>query len=89
MGNRILAAAGVPLELRSAEDLRRAPDGERRRAIELDQSAIEALREHTWPGNFRELEATIERAILLYRKTSSITAAEIRLALSRTPLGHL
>ena len=87
MGNRILAAAGVPLELRSAEDLRRAPDGERRRAIELDHSAIEALREHTWPGNFRELEATIERAILLYRKTSSITAAEIRLALSRVPGG--
>jgi DNA-binding NtrC family response regulator len=85
MGNRILAAAGVPLELRTAEDLRRAPDGERRRAIELDHSAIEALREHSWPGNFRELEATIERAILLYRKSSSITAAEIHKALAPPP----
>lgn len=82
MGNRILASAGVPLELRTTEDLQRAPETERRRAVELDATAIEALRAHSWPGNFRELEATIERAILLYRKSSRITAAEIRLALT-------
>ena len=83
MGNRILAAAGVPLELRSSEDLRQAPEADRRRAIELDRTAIEALQAHPWPGNFRELEATIERAILLYRSSSRITAAEIRLALGQ------
>jgi DNA-binding NtrC family response regulator len=82
MGNRVLAAAGVPLEVRSSDDLRRAPESERRRAIELDPSAIEALQAHPWPGNFRELEATIERAILLYRRTSRLTADEIKRALA-------
>jgi DNA-binding NtrC family response regulator len=83
MGNRILAAAGVPLELRTSHDLARAPEPERRRAIELQPSAVDALRGHGWPGNFRELEAVIERAILLYRRTSTITATEIQAALAR------
>jgi DNA-binding NtrC family response regulator len=83
MGNRILAAAGVPLELRTSDDLARAPEPERRRAIELHPSAVEALRAHTWPGNFRELEAVIERAILLYRRASVISATEVRAALAR------
>jgi DNA-binding NtrC family response regulator len=82
MGNRILAAAGVPLELRSTEDLAIAPPNERRRALELAASAITALQAHTWPGNFRELEATIERALLLYRQSSTITDDEIRAALA-------
>jgi DNA-binding NtrC family response regulator len=83
MGNRILAAAGVPLELRTTADLARAPDSERRRAIELTGAAVQALRAHTWPGNFRELEAVIERAILLYRTSTIITDTEIREALAR------
>jgi DNA-binding NtrC family response regulator len=83
MGNRILAAAGVPLELRTSADLLRAPEAERRRAIELTGAAVEALRAHTWPGNFRELEAIIERAILLYRTSTTITETEIREALAR------
>jgi DNA-binding NtrC family response regulator len=81
MGNRILSAAGVPLELRTSDDLAAAPEQERRRAIELDPSAVEALRSHLWPGNFRELEATLERALLLYRTRSRITAAEIESSL--------
>jgi DNA-binding NtrC family response regulator len=82
MGNRILAAAGVPLELRTTDDLSRAREDERRRAIELAPSAIEALRAHDWPGNFRELEATLERALLLYRMQSRITSDEIEAALA-------
>jgi DNA-binding NtrC family response regulator len=82
MGNRILATAGVPLELRSTEDLAHAPPTERRRALELAQSAVDELRAHDWPGNFRELEATIERALLLYRRSSCITGDEIRIALA-------
>ncbi len=31
----------------------------------FDQSAMQALMEHSWPGNIRELEHTIERAVLL------------------------
>lgn len=31
----------------------------------FDQSAVQALLDHLWPGNIRELEHTIERAVLL------------------------
>jgi DNA-binding NtrC family response regulator len=82
MGNRILSAARVPLDLRTSEDLHNASDEERRRAIELEPSAIEALRAHLWPGNFRELEAALERALLLYRQSSRIGATEIHAALA-------
>ena len=82
MGNRILATAHVPLELRTTDDLRTASPDERRRAIELDASAIEALRAHPWPGNFRELEATLERALLLVRSGPALHAADIKAALA-------
>ena len=81
MGNRILSSAGVPLDLRTTEDLARATDAERRRAIELDASAIEVLRAHAWPGNLRELEAVLERALLLYRQGSRLGAEEVRASL--------
>jgi anaerobic nitric oxide reductase transcription regulator len=87
MGNRVLAAAGIPLELRTTEDLRTASEVERRRAIELESSAVEALRAHTWPGNFRELEATLERALLLYRPGARLTATEVEAALRPPTLG--
>jgi DNA-binding NtrC family response regulator len=31
----------------------------------LDPSAVRVLKRHTWPGNIRELENTIERAVLM------------------------
>jgi transcriptional regulator with PAS, ATPase and Fis domain len=31
----------------------------------LDREAVQALLEHSWPGNIRELEHTIERAVLM------------------------
>jgi two-component system nitrogen regulation response regulator NtrX len=82
MGNRILGDAGIPLNLHTTEDLTRATPAERRRAIELDASAIDALRVHNWPGNFRELEATLERALLLQRRGSRLGAEQIRTALA-------
>jgi len=82
MGNRILSTARVPLDLCTSEDLRSASPEERRRAIELESSAIEALRAHLWPGNFRELETAMERALLLYRQSSRVGAAEIHAALA-------
>ncbi len=39
------------------------------------------LEDHTWPGNLRELEAVLERALLLFRKGNSLGAAAIRAAL--------
>jgi DNA-binding NtrC family response regulator len=83
MGNRILAAAGIPLELRTTADFRRATEAERRRSIELEDAAVGALTGHDWPGNLRELEAVVERAMLLYRSSSKVGAAEIQAALSR------
>jgi DNA-binding NtrC family response regulator len=82
MGNRLLATAGVPLELRTTGDLATASPQERRRAIELDESAIAALRAYAWPGNLRELEAALERALLLYREGARLSADEIAAALS-------
>jgi DNA-binding NtrC family response regulator len=87
MGNRILSAAAIPLELRSSEEMRRATEDERRRSIELEDAAVEALSEHSWPGNFRELEATLERALLLYREGAKLGAEEIREALTPPVLG--
>jgi DNA-binding NtrC family response regulator len=67
MGNRLLRAAGKPFELVMTGDLARLDPEERARAIELPATSIAALRAHDWPGNFRELEAVLERALLLHR----------------------
>jgi DNA-binding NtrC family response regulator len=80
MGNRILRAAGLPHELMLSEDYRRATADERRRAIELPAEAIRALEEHDWPGNFRELEAVLERALLLFRAGAVLDADAVRAA---------
>jgi len=77
MGNRILRAAGTPLELVMTEDLARLDAEERAHAVELPEAAIEALRGHDWPGNFRELEAVLERALLLHRTGLVLDAAAI------------
>lgn len=82
MGNRILAAAGVPLDLFTSDDLARANARERSRAIELRQDAIDALAAHSFPGNLRELEVVLERALLLYRAGLQVGAEEIRAALA-------
>ncbi|MDX2019243.1 MAG: sigma 54-interacting transcriptional regulator [Deltaproteobacteria bacterium] len=84
MGNRILQAAGVPLTLRGPQDMKRASADEQRRSIELAPAAIEALMQHTWPGNFRELEAVMERALLLFRTDRRVGADEIAKAMAET-----
>lgn len=84
MGNRILQSAGIPLTLRGPEDMKRANADEQRRSIELTPAAIEALSNHTWPGNFRELEAVLERALLLYRTDRRVGADEIAKAMTES-----
>ncbi|HVZ72355.1 MAG TPA: sigma 54-interacting transcriptional regulator [Polyangia bacterium] len=74
MGNRILRAAGLPGELVLTTDLGRLEPEEAERAVELTDGAIRALAGHDWPGNFRELEAVLERALLLHRKGRALTA---------------
>ena len=68
MGNRILRDAGSPFELVASDDLTRLTPAERAKAIELRKDAIAALAEQEWPGNLRELETVLERALLLYRE---------------------
>ena len=80
MGNRILRTAGQPYELVLSEDFDRLTGDERARAIELPADAIHALAGHDWPGNFRELEAVLERALLLHRSGRSLGAAAIKRA---------
>ena len=82
MGNRILESAGIQMELATPEDLARATSDERVRSIVLDATAVRALEAHPWPGNFRELEAVMERALLLYRRADQLSAAEIGAALA-------
>jgi DNA-binding NtrC family response regulator len=82
IGNRVLRNAGRDYELMTAEEFARATSDDRAAAIELRADAIEALQRHTWPGNFRELEAVLERALMLYRKGTSIGAGEIEAALA-------
>jgi DNA-binding NtrC family response regulator len=79
-GNRILRAAGQELELVLAEDYARLGADGRARAVELPHAAIAALRGHDWPGNFRELEAVLERALLLHRTGLVLDAAAIERA---------
>lgn len=77
MGNRILRSAGQQLELVMTEDYERLTADERARAIELPETAIQALAGHDWPGNFRELEAVLERALLLHRTGRALGADAI------------
>jgi Nif-specific regulatory protein len=81
MGNRILRAAGFPLEVMGPEEYARSTDADRARAINFDEEALRALERHPWPGNFRELESVLERALLLYRRGTTIGSAEITASL--------
>ena len=44
----------------------------------MTPSAVRALQRHTWPGNIRELENTVERAVLMC-DAESITADDLNL----------
>ncbi len=46
--------------------------------LELTGEAVTAMQEYSWPGNIRELQNVIERAVIL-RKGSSITAKDLNL----------
>jgi DNA-binding NtrC family response regulator len=85
IGNRILRAAGRDRELMTAEEFARATAAERGSAIELRPDAVAALARHDWPGNFRELETVLERAVMLHRNGASIGAQEVEAALATPP----
>jgi DNA-binding NtrC family response regulator len=47
----------------------------------LRKDAIDTLRLHRWPGNFRELEIVVERALLLYSDGKQVTGPDVSRAL--------
>jgi DNA-binding NtrC family response regulator len=51
-------------------------------AILVRRDALEALRLHRWPGNFRELEVVIERALMLYGNGHEVTAQDVTRAMA-------
>jgi len=74
MANRVLSDRGRPATVELDGD------GAEAGAILIRRDAIEALKTHRWPGNFRELEIVIERALLLYSDGKQITAADVHKA---------
>ena len=48
---------------------------------EFSKSALQALDQHSWPGNIRELENRVRRAVIM-AEGRSITAADLELAVS-------
>jgi DNA-binding NtrC family response regulator len=47
------------------EYLRRFADRYRKRVVGFESAAMQALLEHRWPGNIRELSHAVERAVLM------------------------
>ena len=58
----------------------------RRGHMWFTDQALEALRAHSWPGNIRELDHVIERAVLM---TNTETVSAMDLALQTTPAAQL
>jgi DNA-binding NtrC family response regulator len=59
-----------------------------KRLKEIEAPAMRALQEYTWPGNIRQLESVIERAVIM-SDTESIKLRDIKGELSTShPAGH-
>jgi len=80
MANRLLSDRGrnANVEIEPAAGEAPLDNG----TVVFRRDAIQALRTHRWPGNFRELEIVVERALLLYGDGSQITAGDITHALA-------
>lgn len=83
MANRVLRERGISrsAELHDESGESPAPSSS---AYRISSASIDALRcyDSGWPGNFRELEAVIERAVLLYSDGNSLERDDVDRALS-------
>ncbi len=50
-------------------------------AFFVEEAVMAVLRRHNWPGNFRELEAVLERAVMLYSDGEHLKRADVEAAL--------
>lgn len=50
-------------------------------AFLVEEETLSLLKRHDWPGNFRELEAVIERAIMLYSNRERLRVEDVESAL--------
>jgi DNA-binding NtrC family response regulator len=92
IANKILRSRGQnrtaePVSSQTADVAARSPadsDPGLTGAFLITPEALEALHRHQfgWPGNFRELEAVLERAILLYSDGDTLRAADVDAALA-------
>ena len=61
-----LRERGEDIVLLANAFLRRSADAQRRK-LRFSAGALEAISRYTWPGNIRELENTVERAVIMAR----------------------
>jgi len=59
-----------------------------RAALHLSESALSALEAHVWPGNIRELENCLKRAVIM-ADSNTISAEDLGLDDVGTSLEHL
>jgi len=76
--NRILRNHG---DERPAELAETASSDPRSEAFFVEEEVMATLRRHSWPGNFRELEAVLERAVMLYSDQQRLRRADVEAAL--------
>lgn len=76
MANRLLRDRG-------SEDEVTMEGGSGDGKVVFKNDAVDALKRHSWPGNFRELETVIERALLLYSDGKQVNANDITRSLLR------
>lgn len=76
IGNRVLDKHGDTRRLALVGE---AEPGD----LVLMDDAARLLEAHSWPGNFRELDSVLERALMLYLRGNVVGADVIRAALAR------
>ena len=73
--NRLLQEAGESVRVRAEGEDRE--DGD----LLLDAGACQVLRNHGWPGNFRELDRVMERLLFLNARPPTLDQDAVRAAL--------
>jgi DNA-binding NtrC family response regulator len=76
MANRVRTARGLPANV-SLEGEPSTAGG-----IVLQKEALDLLRLQRWPGNFRELEVVVERALMLFSDGVRVTSQDVSRALA-------